>query len=480
MANPRDVELDIVGNDKTGAAARAAARNLDRLRRKVDDVNTSNNSVGKTAQKGASQMAEQFVKTAAILRSAGPIAAVGALGAAIVALPTIAAAAGVGIVLGLGGGLAAIGIKAALTNKKVRDAFSQTKKHVVDRLKEMAQPFEPVLIKIAKRASSTFDSFAPALEGAFKRIAPALDRFSVSFFTALKKLEPAIKPVSEGFVRLLDQIGPRLPGIFKKISDAIIDITDALMKNPEAVSRLITGFENIITATGKVIAWLIRMNQAVAFSVSAFKNGVLKIAVAIQTIGTKFSDTIADVLEAGARLPGPMGKAFRKVSQQARAEADASNVALQSLKTDQSRAEVEMLRAKIRLLKGKKVVTEADRAVIAQSEAKIRSLQGSIDALKGKTIRVGTIFYQKGKAPGSYGNGLGVNAPGFASTMTWEPLGGSGMSRTGGPAPVRLTNETTVDARVYIDGDSLRSVARSQVRNQSTNDAWRSRVGTRR
>lgn len=483
MANPRDVNLDIVGHDKTGRATREAAQNLDKLRRKVDDVNDSNNNLGKVAQKSTKAMSSSFVDAAAQIRSAGPIAAVAALGAGIVALPTLAAAAGIGIVGGLGGAFAAVGIKAALSNKKVQDAFSRTKDHVVSRLKEMAQPFEPVLIRIAKRASDTFDSFAPSLDRSFKKMAPALDRFSVQFFKAIGKLKPMIGPVTDEFVRLADQIGPRLPGIFNSISNAIIDITDALRKNPEAVGRVITGFEGIITATGKTIAWLIRMNQSIALSVSAFQNGVAKIKVFIFSIGVEAQKAFATVLEAGAKLPGPLGSRFRQVAKDARAQADKASAALQSMKTDQSRAQVEMLQAKIRYLKGKKVVTETDKAAIAQAKSQIASLQRNINAFHGKTVNLNVKYNGPATVGGQRVGGGGGSRRGgitaFAGDMTWEPYGGN-RSRVGGPSQVLLTNETSVDARVYIDGDSIRAVSRKQVRNQSTNDAWRSRVGTRR
>jgi hypothetical protein len=477
MANSRDIEIDIVGNDRTGRATRSAADNMNRLRRRIDDVNNSNSNLGNTSQRGMRTMQASFVRGAAIIRSAGPYGAIAALGAAIVALPTIAAAAGAGMVLGIGGGLAGIGIKAALANKKVQSAFSKTKTHVTSELKEMAKPFEPVLIRIAQRASKTFDSFRPALESAFKKMAPAIDRFSVNFFKAFKNLIPAIKPVTAAFTDLLDQIGPRLPGIFKNIADAVIDVANALRKNPEAISRVITSFENMIKWTGKVISWLIRLNQGFAVMGSGVQYVGAQIKVILQSIAAKMADVVADVIEAGARIPGPLGKQFRKVAASARAEANKASAALQSMKTDKSRAQIELLQARIRQLKGKKVVTTADRAEIARSQAKIASLRASIASVQGKTVavRVNTTYAVYGNKGGHYEGGTFVKN---SASTDWLPMGGTGTSRVGGPMQV-TTGPTTVDTRIYLDGDMITPLVRNTVRQDTSRQAHRARVGRR-
>lgn len=53
----------------------------------------------------------------------------------------------------------------------------------------------------------------------------------------------------------------------------------------------------------------------------------------------------------------------------------------------------------------------------AAAKRKIDEMRASINQVKSKSVRVSvtTVFYQKGKAPGDYGNGLGVLAPGRAA-----------------------------------------------------------------
>lgn len=47
MSNPRDVNLDIVGHDKTRDATKSTERNLERLEKKAEEVSRKTGKIGK-------------------------------------------------------------------------------------------------------------------------------------------------------------------------------------------------------------------------------------------------------------------------------------------------------------------------------------------------------------------------------------------------------------------------------------------------
>lgn len=475
MSNPRDVELDIVGHDHTGAATRSAGNNLDKLRRKVDETSESNTRLGTTARKGAGTMAEKFVKAATLIRSAGPYAVVAAIGVGIAALPAIATAAGAGMVAGLGGGLLALGLKFASMNKDVRSEWSKTKQHVVSRLQEMSKPFVPVLENIARRASATFDSFAPELDKSFRKMAPALDRFSVRFFGALLKLKPAIRPLTQAFTDLLNDIGPKLPGLFSAIAGSITKVATAISKNPGAVKSLITGLQNTVTVTGNVVAALIDANNYVALWVHSFQAGVLRIRTAIQSVAVKFYDMVADVAEAGARLPGPLGAQFRKVAKSARQAANDTQSEFNRLSTSTAQSKVQVLQDKIKIL-GNQKATPKVSADIRTAEIGIAKIRAQLLGIKDRYVNV---FVSETRRDNSAASGT-HHVGGFSAGSSWASVMPGQASRTGGPQQISVTSgATTVNNRVFIDGNEIRSVARSTIQQETDRAAWRARTGRR-
>jgi methyl-accepting chemotaxis protein len=476
--NPRDVNLDIVGHDRTGNATRSAGSNLDKLRRKVDDVNDSNGKLEKGAKKSLSGMAESFKEAAATIRSAGPVAAVAAIGAGIVVLPQIAAAASVGIVGALGGGLAFIGLKFAAMNKEVRSSWSRTKDHVVSRLREMSKPFEPVLIHISKLASKTFDSFAPALSKAFGKMAPVVDRFAVDLASSLEGLKPAIGPLVNAFDTLVRKIGTKLPSIMRAVAGAITDISSAIADNPGAIDSLADGFVKVVRWTGRAISWLTRMSAAYGYLNSSVELFTAQVGLNAAKVHLKIATMVANVVNAMSKLPGPLGAPFRKMQQSANAAVRRAQSDFNSLKTREAQAEVEHLNNKIKFLKGKKVKTDVDRAAIAQAQARIRQLQGSINSVHGKTVTINVKL--KGDKVGGAGAGGGGGGGSFAAGTSWAAVSGGHLARTGGPTAVTVTaGPTTVDARVFLDSRELTSVIRTTVNDEMSRQARRARTGRR-
>lgn len=249
------------------AKDRGAAETLGRVARATDRIDSKVSETNGLLSK----MSKKF--DFAALKGKGMVAVVGgALGV----LPVAAIAASGAIVAALGGGLATIGIAAAAQSKKVKNAFTSLKDHVVSTLKEIAAPFEPVLVRIAAMARDTFNSFVPALKGAFAQMAPVVQQFAGDFFKALKRLKPAIQPLTDAFTTLLNTLGPKLPKMFANLAGGITAVANAVSENSGAFVRIVQVMFKIVTVGLKVIAFLTRFPSVAAGVIVAL--GALAVA----------------------------------------------------------------------------------------------------------------------------------------------------------------------------------------------------------
>ena len=82
---------------------------------------------------------------------------------------------------------------------------------------------------------------------------------------------------------------------------------------------------------------------------------------------------------------------------------------------------------------------------------------------KGQLARVQNTLNRLGGANMSIG-------PGWSASDT-----GSGVSRTGGPTPVNVSN----NVGVYLDGQPFYAMTVRAVQDRSDRDAWRRKVGHR-
>jgi phage-related protein len=185
--------------------------------------------------------------------------------AAIVGLaPAAGALLAAGIVLAFGAGLAGLGLAASFHLKPVKKEFAGFTKDLKSFAKDISKPFEGTWKTIFDTAGKVMKTFQGPLKSAMKDfIAPATSRFVENLGKAFEQLAPAIKPMSKAFADLMDAIGPRLPGVFKSISDALIGIANTISDNPDLFADLIVGIIQLIPlalklvgALSKVFTWL--------------------------------------------------------------------------------------------------------------------------------------------------------------------------------------------------------------------------------
>jgi hypothetical protein len=225
----------------------------------VDGLGKETVRVGSKIGQAAVNMVSNFGNVGASIAGAGgPVAAIGLLAVAAAALPAIATAAGAGIALGLGAAFAGIGIAAAAQSEKVQNAFGHVKDHVVTDLKQMAQPFEPVLMSIAARTIETFDKLSPAIGQAFAQIAPLVDDFADSLLGSIGNMGPFIDGIVTNFKPLMNVLSARLPDVIEHVTSGLLAMSGAA--DPDAFSALIS----VINGTVDSLSFLVVSLETVA------------------------------------------------------------------------------------------------------------------------------------------------------------------------------------------------------------------------
>lgn len=159
-------------------------------------------------------------------------------GAAVLGTLAGGAAAGA-FTTALGAGIVGIGVMAAAKTGEVRQEFTKLKQDVGTELRTISEPFQQSLIDIANSARTQFGKIKPVLADAFKDAAPTVTNFGDSVARAFARFGPAIKPLTDAFSAVLDDLGPRLPGLVSRISDAFIRLADSVEESPEALGDLI-------------------------------------------------------------------------------------------------------------------------------------------------------------------------------------------------------------------------------------------------
>lgn len=218
--------------------------------------------------------------------------------AALAALPAIGAAAGTALTLAFGGGIAAIGIVAAAQAQQVKDAFSDLKDHVVEVLKDIAEPLEGTLVQVAADARSLFDELTPHLEQAFADMAPVLERFSGDLADAFSG-GSVIDSATGAFNALLDSLGPRLEDTFGRMGAALNDLFGTVEENPDIFAGIITGLLDVVTGLIRFVDWLSRVYVWIQEKIPG---GLLTLLMPLTGLTRAFLDT----QDSGSRFAGAL------------------------------------------------------------------------------------------------------------------------------------------------------------------------------
>lgn len=179
---------------------------------------TFTNSSGKLISEGFSDSMKSVLTSPAVL-------GVGA-GLAAILIPAIGAALSAGVMLGLGGGVLAAGVMAAVKAPGVQAAFDTFKTKASDAFNSFGKAFQgPVA-----RAMQTFGDMVDRLSPAFNRIgaaaAPIIDKLAPALAGMAERAMPGIEhavnnlgPVFDALAGILPQLGEDIGHFFAVISD---------------------------------------------------------------------------------------------------------------------------------------------------------------------------------------------------------------------------------------------------------------------
>ena len=185
------------------------------------------------------------------------------LGAAFVTvMPAIGAAAAAGLITGVGGGLAGMGLLFAAQNEDVQRAWSRTLSDLGDDMKLISEPWEDTLIDMSNVFERTVHAFEPAWAKAFKSMSPEVAEFVDEAGRAIEELLPTVEPTASAFVAVLNTLGPATREALSGVSDALIDLADSVRENPEALADVVTGVGSLSSDLLKLVGTLNDVNGA--------------------------------------------------------------------------------------------------------------------------------------------------------------------------------------------------------------------------
>ncbi|MFE3449621.1 hypothetical protein ACFXJ8_11865 [Nonomuraea sp. NPDC059194] len=189
-----------------------------------------------------------------VIGRAGP-ANVALAAAAIQALPVVAGVAAGGIVAAIGGGLAAVGFKAAATSDQVRHAWSETADEIKRELADVAKPFEGSAIRAADVAERAFDRLKPSLKRIFKDLVPDVDAFINAVGDGVGSLGPTLERLGDAAGNVLRELGDRMPEIIDNISDMLDTFTEIANEDPQMLADLVEDATELLAVGAEVLSW---------------------------------------------------------------------------------------------------------------------------------------------------------------------------------------------------------------------------------
>lgn len=244
-AGERSVKIKFTGDTKSlDRAAKAAENSVDRF-----GINATK-SIGKMAA-GIPDMLAGVVDSLPPMGK--PIAIALGAGLAITLAPIVGAAISSAVLLAVGGGILALGIKAAADNPKVTKAFDGLKKKASKVFDDFGKPFEKPLIRAAETFGKVLDDLEPHIEELGRIIAPVIDKLSPALGEFFKKVMPGIKEAAKASVPLFDKLAEHLP----KIGDAISKFFGYIAENGDDATQFFDDILFVIEGLIIALGWLI-------------------------------------------------------------------------------------------------------------------------------------------------------------------------------------------------------------------------------
>jgi hypothetical protein len=237
--------------------------------------------------------------------------------------PILAAGITSALLLAVGGGALALGIKAAIDNPKVAAAFDGLKKKGAKLFEDFGKPFEQPLIRAAKTFGKVIDDLRPYVERIGKIIAPVIDKLAPALGDFLKRMMPGIEKAVKASVPLFETLADKLPGIGEKLGLFF----ELISENGDDANLFLSDFidlvGNVIVGIGKAISVLTSWYSNVRDFLSKAKTRFVEFKVAAIAELGKLLDAAVKALSwipgIGPKLDAAQ-KEFREFQQQANAE----------------------------------------------------------------------------------------------------------------------------------------------------------------
>lgn len=177
-------------------------------------------------------------------------------GLAVALSSVIGAAITSAVLLAVGGGVLALGIKAAIDNPKVTKAFDGLKKKATKIFEEFGKPFEKPLIRAAKTFGKALDQVRPTLVRLGELVAPLIDKLAPAVSKFLTNALPGIEKAVEASIPLFETLAETLPGIGEAVSQFFGEIAKGGPGANKFFKDLMVVIGGTIIVAGKLIGTL--------------------------------------------------------------------------------------------------------------------------------------------------------------------------------------------------------------------------------
>lgn len=228
------------------------------------------------------------------------IAVIAVLIPVVIAAGTLLAGALVGA---FGAGIVGLAIALQAQSPAVEEAFSDLRRRVGDALEVISEPFEDVLVEIANIANDVAAAFILPLAFAFEALAPVVEQFARDLGDAFVLLAPTIGPITEAFTAILEDLGPALvEEIFPGLTQAIINVADAIAENSEVFVTLLTFLFDMIEGLINFSAELVRLADWFAEHPEAIIAALGAVAVALIVLSGGFLAFVGAAIAVAAAI----------------------------------------------------------------------------------------------------------------------------------------------------------------------------------
>lgn len=382
----RSLSFNVAAIDRTAKSFEKIALRLDKLSEKLDRLDAKRVNIDVDADtSGAEANIKRLQSTVdkgfgSLPSWMDPKIVAAAAAAFVVAMPVVGAAAAAAFVLAFGAGLTGLGIVIAAKNKGVQKTYDKLGDHVSKVFGKAAMPFVHALQAVAPILSKMADKLAPVFRQIGKILGPALVGLALNLSRAFTNpaFTAGVKAMAQAFSDVLGQLGPKLPGLFKQIGEALSDLGDTVSNNSDLIASMVAFLFKVVYVVIRIVdgftimyAWVVNHAPLIAaFFVDAFDK--------ILTAAAKALDWIPGL---GPKLDA----AQRKVHAWAtKTKADLNNLP----KVHQVKADITDLQNKLRTAKAElkdPTLTKAQRKKI---QGDIRDLNRKIAAAKAKLFQL--------------------------------------------------------------------------------------------